>query len=120
MKRKLLVIEDEEPIRRLAQAKLNRLGYEVVLAADGEEGLRRIAEHPDLNLVVMDLIMPGVSGRELFLRLREARPDLPVLLMSGYSKDGEAEELLAIGASDFLQKPFLLDVLAEKVQATIH
>ena len=120
LKGKVLVIEDEDSIRRLAQAKLHRLGYEVVLAADGEEGLRQVEEHPDLDLVVMDLIMPGVSGRELFLRLREARPNLPVLLMSGYSKDGEAEELLAIGASGYLQKPFLLDVLAEKVQATIH
>jgi two-component system cell cycle sensor histidine kinase/response regulator CckA len=119
-KGKVLVIEDEEPIRRLAQAKLKRLGYEVVLAADGPEGLRQLETHPDLNLVVMDLIMPGVCGRELFLQMRQLRPQLPILLMSGYSKEGEAEELLAIGASGYLQKPFLLDVLAEKVQATLH
>jgi PAS domain S-box-containing protein len=117
---KVLVIEDEEPIRRLTQAKLTRLGYEVVLAADGQEGLRKLEEHPDLNLVVMDMIMPGVSGRELFLKMRQLRPELPILLMSGYTKGDEAEELLAIGASGYLQKPFHLDVLAEKVQATLH
>jgi len=119
-KGKVLVIEDEEPLRRLTQTKLQRLGYEVVLAADGQEGLQKLEEHPDLNLVVMDMIMPGVSGRELFLQMRQLRPLLPILLMSGYSKEGEPEELLAIGASGYLQKPFLLDVLAEKVQATLH
>lgn len=74
------------------------------------------AGHREIDLVILDLIMPGITGAEVFERLRAIRPDVPVLLSSGFSLDGEAMDLLRRGCRGFIQKPFSLDQLRAKIQ----
>jgi two-component system cell cycle sensor histidine kinase/response regulator CckA len=110
----VLLIDDEAPVRKVAGDMLENLGHSVLRAGSAEEALGLLEQNLDrVDLAVLDLIMPGVSGAEVFRRLRQLRPGLPVLLCSGYSREEEAERLLREGASAFIQKPFGLARLAE-------
>jgi two-component system, cell cycle sensor histidine kinase and response regulator CckA len=111
--RTVLVAEDEESVRKLAVRVLERAGYEVLQAGDGAEALRLADAFPDrIDLLVSDLVMPEMGGRELARRLRILRPETSILLMSGYDEEmvmGRME------GDDFLPKPFSPNVLAERV-----
>jgi len=116
---KVLVVEDDAVVRRFAERSLQRAGYEVLSAADGSEALRLSdAQDGRFDLVVMDVVLPHLRGTEVAVRLRERRPDMRVLYISGY----RAEETLpgeSGGPAEFLQKPFTGDDLAEKVRALL-
>jgi two-component system cell cycle sensor histidine kinase/response regulator CckA len=115
----ILVVEDEWSVRSLLQTILQGAGYAVLEAASGEEAVRIAARAlPDVDLLLTDVSMPGMTGRELALRLRGERADLRVLFMSGYSFDSV---LGAEGAApaDFLPKPFTPDQLLAKVEAIL-
>ena len=104
---RVLVVEDDAAVRAIVERVLGREGFEVLTAPDGEEALRRLeADGGPIDLVVTDLVMPGMGGRELRRRLLADRPGLPVLLVSGYS----GEEVARQGAREtgewFLEKPF--------------
>ena len=108
--RTVLVVDDEEQVCRVVQRLLSRTGYDVLVASSGAQALALLASHPGrIDLVLSDLVMPGMSGRELLLELAKTRPALPVLLMSGYH-----EELLH---SDIrcLTKPFDVKALYQAV-----
>jgi len=110
----LLLVDDEQPVLTVAGDMLSRLGYTVLRAVSGEQALKVYQEHRDrIRAVVLDLVMPGMSGVELFARLRRLNPEVKVLLASGYSSEGEADRLLEQGAAAFLQKPFTLQQLSE-------
>jgi CheY-like chemotaxis protein len=110
----LLLVDDEQTVLAVAGDMLSRLGYTVLPASGGEEALRVFAAHRGrINAVMLDLVMPGLSGVEVFERLRRLDPQLKVVLASGYSSEGEADRLLAQGAAAFLQKPFTIQQLAE-------
>ncbi len=109
----ILLVEDEASVRRIASRVLRSLGYDVVEAASGTEALA--VERADIDLLVTDLVMPGVSGRELADRLRQRRPDLRILFMSGYSADMLRSDPARTGAH-FLQKPFSRESLAKAVR----
>jgi two-component system, cell cycle sensor histidine kinase and response regulator CckA len=107
----VLLVEDSEPVRLLMRRVLETLGYAVLSAADGETALRLSQEHRGpLHLLVTDLVMPGVGGRDLARLLSRSRPDLRVLFASGYP--GEPSE----GPSMVLHKPFSPSALAVKVR----
>jgi two-component system cell cycle sensor histidine kinase/response regulator CckA len=115
--RTVLLVDDEGPVREVVGDMLKSLGYSVLRAASGEEALRLLAKHRNrVELAVLDLIMPGMNGAEAFRRLRELRPDLSVLLSSGYSSGAEAERLLKEKACAFLQKPFGLAALKDSLE----
>lgn len=115
--RTVLLVEDEEIVCDIGEKMLRRLGYAVLTARSGEEALALFAEgHREIDLVILDLIMPGITGAEVYERLRAIRPDVPVLLSSGFSLDGQAMELLRRGCRGFIQKPFSLDQLRTKIQ----
>jgi len=116
---KILLIDDEEALLRLAEIRLSKLGYEVLIARGGEEALELIKNHPDIRAVAMDMIMPGLSGKSLFSEIKKLRPNLPVLIISGYSYEGDAEELIKEGAIGYLQKPFIFDELINIVERGI-
>ena len=111
----ILVVDDEELVRRFAARVLRGRGYSVAEAGDGVQALARIDEAGDaVRLVLSDIVMPRMSGVELAERLSVARPDLPVILMSGYSP----VELLARGIAApcaVLSKPFLPSELVAEV-----
>lgn len=120
----VLVAEDEPAIRRLLVTVLEQRGFEVVAAASGDEALR-LADRQDgaFDLLVTDVVMPGLSGTELAAQLRDAQPDLDVLFISGYTQHPEAvaasQTARASGHTLFLGKPFAPDRLIESLREIV-
>jgi len=103
----ILVIDDEEVIRAMIGEMLRRQGYEVVFAANGIEAIDIFeSEHSNIDLVILDMIMPYQNGKETFVGLKEIDPRVKVLLTSGYSVDGMTQEIMQMGAKGFIKKPF--------------
>jgi PAS domain S-box-containing protein len=113
----ILLIDDEKMILDVGIELLEELGYTVQSAMSGQEAIDVFQKDRDkIDLVIMDMIMPGMGGGETFDRLKEIDPDLKVLLSSGYSINGQATKILRRGCDGFIQKPFNMNQLAEKVQ----
>lgn len=116
----ILIVDDEEIVRSSMAKILKRLGYTVVSCATGEEAVRRYqAKGPRFDLVILDMIMPGRSGKETFEALIAIDPRAKVLLASGYSLDSETQKVLDMGAAGFLQKPFDMTEFSNKVAQTL-
>jgi two-component system, cell cycle sensor histidine kinase and response regulator CckA len=109
----ILLVDDEPMIREVGQQMLESLGYTVLLAENGVSAVDTVRSNgPQIHLVILDLIMPGMDGGETLDKILELKPDLPVLLCSGYSKTDYASSVLARGCHGFLQKPFKLGDLS--------
>ncbi|MFN0101690.1 MAG: sigma-54-dependent transcriptional regulator [Bryobacteraceae bacterium] len=117
MSRRVLVIEDEEKLRRVVQLQLQTSGYDVELAATAEEG---VAAADRADLVLTDLRLPGMSGLEFLDRMHALRPGLPVVMMTAYGSVETAVEAMKKGAADFLVKPFALDHLTAVVAKALE
>ncbi len=117
----ILVIEDEEAVMNVSQAMLERLGYRVLLAKSGHEGVA-IADsfEGNIDLAILDVGLPDMAGHEVYPYLKAIRPDLKVLVCSGYAIDGPAQEILDRGGEGFIQKPFLFATLSEKVKDVLE
>jgi CheY-like chemotaxis protein len=116
----ILVVDDEENVRNLARLQLQQLGYKAVLAADGKEALNIFRKRKDdINLVLLDVIMPELDGLKTYRRLIKSDPNLKVLVMSGFSKDGKASEILNEGAFNFIQKPFRIQEFSVKINQAL-
>lgn len=112
----ILLVDDEEMLRSAGRDLLENLGYTVYLAENGERALEEFAAHrSDISLVILDIIMPKMGGKEAFLRFRELAPELKVLFCSGFSNDGTSDDLVKLGASGFIQKPYNLSQLSRAV-----
>jgi two-component system cell cycle sensor histidine kinase/response regulator CckA len=117
---RVLIVEDEALVRQTLVVMLHSLGHEVVAAVDGEDGLEKFRDPPaPIDLVILDLVMPRMSGGEAFREMRRSQPMVPILLASGYSRVGEAQALLEAGAAGFLQKPFRRQALADAIENAI-
>jgi len=113
----ILLVDDEEMIIDVSQAMLESLGYRVIVAKGGDQAIEQISEKgSDIDLVILDLIMPGIDGGETFDRIREIQPEIPVLLSSGYAIDGKAHHVMRRGCNGFVQKPFSITELSEHVR----
>ncbi|MDR2747871.1 MAG: response regulator, partial [Treponema sp.] len=119
MKFRLLVVDDEKNIREGLAASLEMDGYEVVTAVDGDEGLRRFGKG-DIDLVITDLRMPGLSGEELLRRICAENPGIPVIVLTGHGTVENAVEAMRQGAWDFLTKPVNLDHLSQLVKRALQ
>jgi two-component system cell cycle sensor histidine kinase/response regulator CckA len=116
----ILLIDDEEMIIKVGEELLQELGYSVIAARSGEEAVKLYNKNRDkIDLVVMDMIMPGMGGGETFDRLKAVNPDVKVLLSSGYSINGQASKILERGCDGFIQKPFNLNQLSEKIRGIV-
>jgi len=116
----ILVIDDEETVRETIKCMLDMLGYEVVLAEDGARGVETYRRRRnDIDLVVLDMTMPVMGGAECFERLKEVDPEVRVVLASGHSLEGAAQELLDAGVLRFVQKPFDIDELSKSIAAAM-
>jgi CheY-like chemotaxis protein len=112
----VLLVDDEDGIRMVAGRILEQLGYQVLSAENGLRALEIYRRERDrIDLVVLDMLMPGMGGAETFQKLQGLDPGVRVLLSSGYSLDGEAQQAMAAGARGFIQKPYRLAVLSHKV-----
>ena len=116
----ILLIDDEEMIIKVAEELLQELGYKVLTARSGQDAIKLYKKNAaKIDLVIMDMIMPGMGGGETFDHLKEINPDIKVLLSSGYSINGQASEILERGCDGFIQKPFNINQLSEKIQGII-
>ncbi len=106
----ILVVDDEQPIRQLMARLLERKGHTVIQCGDASTALQVTDA---IDLLIVDLVLPGVNGRELTIRLRERQPTLPVILMSGYLPN---PELVPAQPSAFIQKPMTPSMVVETVE----
>lgn len=117
----ILVVEDEDRLRRLITRFLARLGYQVTTAANGSEAVVLVEEkglNPDL--IITDVVMPKMSGKQMVDRLRQKRPHLKVLYMSGYTNDAIANHGVLEPGTPFIEKPFSIDSMAESVRELLQ
>jgi CheY-like chemotaxis protein len=116
----ILLVDDEDIIIDVGQAMLKKLGYRVVASKSGSDAIEKIKDlGNDIDLVILDLIMPGIDGGKTFDRIREIHPQMPVLLSSGYAVDGQATEILRRGCNGFIQKPFNIAKLSQKIRVVL-
>jgi two-component system cell cycle sensor histidine kinase/response regulator CckA len=116
----VLVVEDEAPVRRSVARNLVQLGYHVLVAHDGEDALRIAEGQGRIDLLLTDVVMPGIDGPALAGRMRDRWRELPVLFVTGYSADRLARSG-AVGPRDqVLEKPYQLVDLARTLQAMLH
>ena len=117
---RLLLVDDEEVVRNVASTILERLGYEVITARDGAEAVeiyRR--ERPHIDLVILDMAMPRMGGRDCFMALRAIDPQVRAILSTGYALDEATQRVLDEGMRGFAQKPYVSDDLASAVEAAL-
>ena len=113
----ILLVDDEEMVLEAGKEQLNHLGYEVLLAENGQEALELYKKNQDkIDLVLLDMVMPVMGGGEAFDRMKEINTNVKVLLSSGYSLEGKAKEILKRGCDAFIQKPFKLEQLSQKLR----
>ncbi len=117
----ILVIDDEELIRRTAKAMLERYGYKVIVAENGKEGVELLQVLGDkVSAILLDLTMPIMSGQEAFRQLKQINPDVHVVLSSGYSEVEAVCRFTGKGIAGFIQKPYSTAALAEKFRSVIQ
>ncbi len=116
----ILLVDDEEMILKVGERMLSKLGYSVITAKGGKEAMKVFQGNGhDIDIVILDMIMPEVNGEEVFNFIRRIRPDMKVLLSSGYSADGEARKIMEMGCNGFIQKPFDLKELSNRVKSVM-
>jgi len=120
-KETVLLVDDEEMIIDVAARMLKKLGYDVLTAMNGEQALQVYnTNRSNIDLVILDMVMPKVSGGETFDRLKIIDPKINVILSSGYSIDGQAAEIMKRGCKAFIQKPFNLQTLSHHIRAVLQ
>lgn len=113
---KVLLVDDEEIVVGVGKQMLERLGYRVVTAKNGREAVDFHTNHPDdVDLVLLDMIMPGMEAGDTFDQLKAINPEVKVILSSGYNLDHRASDILNRGGSGFIQKPFNMKSLQDKI-----
>jgi two-component system cell cycle sensor histidine kinase/response regulator CckA len=111
---RVLLVEDEDMVRAVAERALTRAGYQITACSDGEEGLAAVAQGGAFDLVVSDVVMPGMDGPAMAKAIRRLRPQLPVLFMSGYAEEQLRNEI-DIADMHFIAKPFSVQQIGDKV-----
>ena len=117
----ILLVDDETIVREVNQEILTELGYRVFNACNGRQALDIYQEKgAEIDLVILDMIMPEMNGAEVFTELKKLNPKVKVLLASGYSVEGQAAKIMALGCNGFIQKPFSLELLSNKINGIIR
>lgn len=111
---RILIVDDELPVTQVLSLGLKHLGYQVEIAMSGAEAFEKYSK--SFDLVILDMLMPSVSGEEVFAKLRDLNPQLKALLISGFTSEESIRGTLAQGALDFIQKPFTIEELSQKVR----
>ena len=117
---RILLVDDQEPVLEVAKDMLEALGYEVLTAVDGLEGVSRYRDlWREIDLVILDMVMPNMSGGDCFRRMKEINPKARVVLSSGYSMDGAIQDVMDEGILAFIQKPYRLEELSRVVGTAV-
>jgi CheY-like chemotaxis protein len=113
----ILLVDDERIIIDVCKEMLQHLGYKVLIASSGEEAVNIYSKNQgEVDMVILDMIMPDMNGGEVYKRLSEINPNIKVLLSSGYSINGQAQEIMACGCKGFIQKPFNLQEISLQIR----
>jgi CheY-like chemotaxis protein len=116
----ILLVDDEALIIDVAQAMLERLGYRVEVCMGGQEAVKMITEMGDeIDLVILDMILPEMDGGATFDCIRQIQPGIPVILSSGYAINGHADKILRRGCNGFIQKPYNISELSKKIKQVL-
>ncbi|MCG8590865.1 MAG: response regulator [Proteobacteria bacterium] len=116
----VLVVDDEATVRRVTAKMLDSTGFKVILASDGAEALNIVADDTNqISAVILDMTMPRMDGEETFRELQRLRPNLPVILSSGFSEQDATRRFTSVGLAGFLQKPYSVNALLEKLRAAV-
>jgi signal transduction histidine kinase/CheY-like chemotaxis protein len=117
----ILVVDDEDYVRLLAQTILEKRGYEVLAAEDGRQGVEIFRERAsDINVVLLDLTMPVMNGREAFAEMRRIRPDARIIVSSGYTESDAIQHFAGSAPSAFIQKPYQPNALSQRIAEVIE
>jgi two-component system, cell cycle sensor histidine kinase and response regulator CckA len=112
----VLLVDDEETVRGIGTEMLRELGFAVITAADGREGVEQFKNNPDISFVILDLTMPHMDGEQCFRELKQLRPDIKIIMSSGFNEQEVTEKFLGNGLAGFIQKPYKLSVLKEAIR----
>jgi len=113
----VLLVDDEDMILDVGQELLKNLGYNVLIASGGKEALESYEKNKEeIDIVILDMIMPQMSGGKAYDKLKQINPDIKVLISSGYSINGQGTEILNRGCSSFMQKPFNMKELSRSIR----
>jgi CheY-like chemotaxis protein len=113
----ILLVDDEDLVLDVGQAMLSKLGYRVITAKGGKQAIATFkSRSAEIDLVILDLIMPDMDGGTTFDRIHELQPEMPVILSSGYAINGQATDILRRGCNGFIQKPFGISALSQKLR----
>ena len=115
----VLVVDDEELVRYVTQELLSCLGYDSVVASNGEEAVEKIRAGLRPDLVLLDIVMPGMGGVEAFRRIRALAPGIPVLLSSGFTDPGATAGLLKEGLKGVIAKPYRMESLSARIREVL-
>jgi two-component system cell cycle sensor histidine kinase/response regulator CckA len=120
VKETVLLIDDDEMVVDVGELILNNSGYDVVIAKSGKEAIDVYKEnHNRIDMVILDMILPDMDGGDTYDRLKEINPGIKVLLASGYDKDYQGRDTMARGCDGFIQKPFNMNDLLEKIRGIL-
>lgn len=112
----ILIVDDEQLIQQIAQDILIECGYKVLIASNGEEGVEIYQKHKHrIDLVLLDMVMPKMSGKEAFIQMKKINPNIKVLLSSGFKMDDRVEKVMDLGVCGFIQKPYTLEKLSKMI-----
>ena len=115
----VLLVDDEETVRGIGVEMLKELGFKTVTAKDGREAVRVFENNPSLSFVILDLTMPHMDGEQCFRELRKIKPDVKVIISSGYNEHEVSQKFVGKGLAGFIQKPYKLSVLQETIRKSI-
>jgi CheY-like chemotaxis protein len=113
-------VDDEEPVRSVAQGLLAHLGFDARTATDGEDAVRQIEAGLRPDAILLDVVMPGMGGVEAFHCIRALLPEIPVLISSGFSDRASAESLMREGLNGSVTKPYRLETLARRLREVLR
>ncbi|MGN0637400.1 MAG: response regulator transcription factor [Huintestinicola sp.] len=116
---KILIVEDEHQLARFIQLELEHEDYETAVAGDGREGLT-LAESGDFDLVLLDIMLPGLNGLEVLRRLRKAENNVPVIMLTARDSVMDKVSGLDMGADDYITKPFAIEELLARIRVTLR
>ena len=117
----ILLIEDEQIVMDVTRALVERIGYRVLEARTGKEAIDIVERFDgDIDLALLDIKLPDMDGGNIYLSIKKTRPNIKVIVCSGYAIDGPAQEILDAGAQDFIQKPYSVSTLSEKLKNVLE
>ena len=114
-KKAVLFIDDEKMVLEIGSLMLQKLGYSVLVASNGNKAIEILKEN-EVAFIILDMLMPGMNGYEIYHQLKKIQPKIKILLASGYVGDQSEKRLISIGFDGFIQKPFNSKQLSEKIE----